>query len=214
MISLMVADDQKLEDKEVLEAFSRHDIQITKQCKTSDEIFSSVKQEMPDIVLMSLSLGGLGAFEAVDHLRMNHPKVGIVIMLIHSDGPFPKRLLETGASGFVSKNTDPDDMAEAVSRVQNREKYISPEIAQKIAISLLPGGENSPLDRLSEREMQVMLQLSQGDTALQISSRLALSPKTVSTYKHRVRDKLRVDDTQEIYALAGSHGLVYPISHR
>jgi len=214
MISLMVADDQKLEDKEVLEAFSRYDIQIIQQCRTSDEILSGIKQEMPDIVLMSLSLGGLGAFEAVDHLRMNYPKVGIVMMLIHSDGPFPKRLLETGATGFISKNTDPDDMAEAISHVQKREKYISPEIAQKIAISLLPGGENSPLDRLSEREMQVMLQLSQGDTPLQISSRLALSPKTVSTYKHRVRDKLRVDDTQEIYALAGSHGLVYPSPQR
>lgn len=214
MISLMVADNQKLEDKEILDAFSRYDIQITQQCKTSDEILASMKQEVPDIVLMSLSLGGLGAFEAVDHLRMNHPKVGIVMMLIHSDGPFPKRLLETGATGFISKNTDSHDMAEAISAVHRREKYISPEIAQKIAVSLLPGGESSPLDRLSEREMQVMLQLSQGDTPLQISSRLALSPKTVSTYKHRVRDKLRVDDTQEIYALAGKHGLVYPISQR
>jgi two-component system invasion response regulator UvrY len=209
MINLMVADDKSLDDNEVLAAFSRYDIQITQQCKTSDEIMAAVKQETPDIVLMSLALGGLGAFEAIDYLRMNHPKVGIVIMLIHSDGLFPKRLLETGAAGFISQNTDPDDMAEAISCVQKREKYISPEIAQKIAVSLLPGGENSPLDRLSEREMQVMLQLSQGDTPLQISSRLALSPKTVSTYKHRVRDKLRVDDTQEIYALAGSHGLVY-----
>jgi two-component system invasion response regulator UvrY len=214
MISLMVADDQKLEDQEILEVFSRNDIKIIQQCETSDEIVSAIKQEMPDIVLMSLSLGGLGAFEAIDHLRMNHPKIGIVIMLIHSDGPFPKRLLETGATGFISKNTAPDDMANAIHCVHKREKYISPEIAQKIAVSLLPGGESSPLDRLSEREMQVMLQLSQGDTPLQISSRLALSPKTVSTYKHRVRDKLRVDDTQEIYALAGSHGLIHPASQR
>ena len=209
MINLMIADDRNLDDKEVLAAFSKYDIQVMQKCKTSEEVLAGVKQEKPDIVLMSLALGGLGAFEAIDHLRMNYPKVGIVIMLIHSDGPFPKRLLETGATGFISKNTPPEDMAEAINCVHHREKFISPEIAQKIAVSLLPGGETSPLDRLSEREMQVMLQLSQGDTPLQISSRLALSPKTVSTYKHRVRDKLRVDDTQEIYALAGSHGLVY-----
>lgn len=209
MINLIIADDQNLDDKDVLAAFSRVGIQVTQQCKSSDEILAAVKEEKPDIVLMSLALGGLGAFEAIDHLRMNYPKVGLVIMLIHSDGPFPKRLLETGATGFISKNSSPDDMAEAINAVHRGEKYISPEIAQKIAVSLLPGGETSPLDRLSEREMQVMLQLSQGDTPLQISSRLALSPKTVSTYKHRVRDKLRVDDTQEIYALAGSHGLVY-----
>ncbi len=209
MIKLLVADNKKFEDKEILAAFEDQDIQIAKQVSNSDEVVNAVKADQPDVVLMSLSIGGHGAFEAIDQLRMNHPRVGIVLMLIHSNGPFPRRLLETGASGFVSKNTAANDIADAIVAVKNREKYISPEIAQKIAISLLPGGEVSPLDRLSEREMQVMLQLSQGETPLQISSRLALSPKTVSTYKHRVRDKLRVDDTQEIYALAGSHGLVY-----
>lgn len=209
MINIIVADNKELDDKEVLSAFENNDIRILEQCTTSGDILAAVKTRQPDLVILSLALGGLGSFEAIDQIRMNHPKVGIVIMLIHANGPFPKRLLETGATGFISKNTDSDDVVDAVKHVSKREKYISPEIAQKIAISLLPGGETSPLDRLSEREMQVMLQLSQGDSPLQISSRLALSPKTVSTYKHRVRDKLRVDDTQEIYALAGSHGLVY-----
>ena len=209
MIKLLVADDKKFDNNEVLSAFKTQNIQIVQQCVTSDEVVNAVKADQPDVVLMSLSIGGHGAFEAIDKVRMNFPRVGIVIMLIHSDGPFPRRLLETGAGGFVSKKSSGENIANAVSSVQNGEKYISPEIAQKIAISLLPGGEVSPLDRLSEREMQVMLQLSQGESPLQISSRLALSPKTVSTYKHRVRDKLRVDDTQEIYALAGSHGLVY-----
>ena len=209
MIKLLVADNKNFEDNDILSAFNNHNIQILQQCETSDEVLASVKANRPDVVLMSLSIGGHGAFEAIDQLRMNFPGIGIVVMLIHSDGPFPRRLLETGASGFVSKKTLGENIADAVVAVKAGEKFISPEIAQKIAISLLPGGEVSPLDRLSEREMQVMLQLSQGDSPLQISSRLALSPKTVSTYKHRVRDKLRVDDTQEIYALAGSHGLVY-----
>ncbi len=209
MIKLLVADDKDFDNNEVLSAFKTQNIQIVQQCVTSDEVVNAVKADQPDVVLMSLSIGGHGVFEAIDKVRMNYPRVGIVIMLIHSDGPFPRRLLETGAGGFVSKKTSGENIANAITSVNNSEKYISPEIAQKIAISLLPGGEVSPLDRLSEREMQVMLQLSQGESPLQISSRLALSPKTVSTYKHRVRDKLRLDDTQEIYALAGSHGLVY-----
>lgn len=208
MVNIFIADGQPFEEKDILAEFAAEDIQIRKQCQTSEELVDMVRQEQPDVVLLSLTLGGLGAFEAIDQIRLNFPRVGIVIMLVHSDGPFPKRLLETGASGFVSKHSDPADIAAALQKVNEGEKYISPEIAQKIAISLLPGGEESPLDRLSEREMQVMLQLSQGDSPLLISSRLALSPKTVSTYKHRVRDKLRVDDTQEIYALAGTHGLV------
>ncbi len=208
MVNIFVADGQPFEEKDILAEFAAEGIQIRRHCTTSEELIDAVKQEQPEVVLLSLTLGGLGAFEAIDQIRLNFPRVGIVIMLVHSDGPFPKRLLDTGASGFVSRNTDPADIVTAIVKVKDGEKYISPEIAQKIAISLLPGGDESPLDRLSEREMQVMLQLSQGDSPLQISSRLALSPKTVSTYKHRVRDKLRVDDTQEIFALAGSHGLV------
>ncbi len=208
MINVMLADIKPLTNKAVLDDFAEHDIHLVRHCKTSEEVITAVKDTPPDVVLMSLNLGGLGAFEAMDYLKMNFPRVGIVIHLVHSNGPFAKRLLQTGASGFVSRNTPSHDMVEALLSVKRGEKYISPEIAQKIAISLLPGGETSPLDRLSEREMQVMIQLSQGDSALQISSRLALSPKTVSTYKHRVRDKLRVDDTQEIFALAGLHGLV------
>ncbi len=208
MVNIYIADGQPFEEKDILAEFAAKGIQVRKHCATSEELVDAVRQEQPDVVLLSLTLGGLGAFEAIDQIRLNFPRVGIVIMLVHSDGPFPKRLLDTGASGFVSRNTDPADIVTAITKVNDGEKYISPEIAQKIAISLLPGGDESPLDRLSEREMQVMLQLSQGDSPLQISSRLALSPKTVSTYKHRVRDKLRVDDTQEIFALAGSHGLV------
>ncbi len=209
MIKLMVADNKPLDNPALEAALEANGIQVKYQCSTSDEVLDTVKLDQPDVVLISLALGGLGAFEAIDHLRMNYPRIGLVILLVHSQGPFPKRLLTTGASGFVSRESDPQYVVEAIRKVARSEKYISPEIAQKIAISLLPGGEESPLDRLSEREMQVMLQLSQGDSPQIISSRLALSPKTVSTYKHRVRDKLRVDDTQEIYALAGSHGLVY-----
>lgn len=208
MINVLIADSQGFDDENVLDQFSTSGIHVQRHCSSSDEVLDAVRQEQPQVVLMSLALSGLGAFEAIDQLKLNYPRIGIVIMLYHADGPFPKRLLDTGASGFVSKNSNVEDIIKAISEVQAGKRFFSPELAQKIAVSLLPGGDESPLDRLSEREMQVLLQLSQGDSPLQISTRLALNPKTVSTYKHRVRDKLRVDDTQEIYALAGSHGLV------
>lgn len=208
MIRLLVADKLHELDGQLRIEMETRGIEIVGHCRDSDEVFSAVKSDAPDVVMMAFNLGGLGAFETIDKLRMNYPRISLVIQLVHSDGPFPRRLLETGASGFISRKTDVEDVVSSIHVVSQGEKYISPEIAQKIAISLLPGGETSPLDRLSEREMQVMLQLSQGESPLAISSRLALSPKTVSTYKHRVRDKLRVDDTQEIYNLAGVHGLL------
>ncbi len=208
MIKLLVADKMHEVDSHLLEKFTSQGIEITAYCRDGEDVFAAIKEEKPDVVMMSFNLGGLGAFETIDRLRMNFPRIALMVQLVHSDGPFPKRLLDTGASGFVSRNTVLSEIVTGVQTVSAGKKYISPEIAQKIAISLLPGGESSPLDRLSEREMQVMLQLSQGESPLAISSRLALSPKTVSTYKHRVRDKLRVDDTQEIYNLAGVHGLL------
>lgn len=208
MIRLLVADKLHELDSQLRTELETHGVEVIGHCRDSDEVFAEVKSNSPDVVMLSFNLGGLGAFETIDKLRMNHPRISLVIQLVHSDGPFPRRLLETGASGFISRKTLAEDVVTSIHVVSQGEKYISPEIAQKIAISLLPGGEQSPLDRLSEREMQVMLQLSQGESPLAISSRLALSPKTVSTYKHRVRDKLRVDDTQEIYNLAGVHGLL------
>ncbi|MGV6858758.1 MAG: LuxR C-terminal-related transcriptional regulator [bacterium] len=208
MIKLLVADKLHDIDSGLQDQFTSHGIEIVAHCRDSEEVFAALRKDTPDVVMMSFNLGGLGAFETIDKLRMNYPRISLMVQLVHSDGPFPKRLLETGASGFISRNTMLSDIVSGVHAISGGDKYISPEIAQKIAISLLPGGESSPLDRLSEREMQVMLQLSQGESPLAISSRLALSPKTVSTYKHRVRDKLRVDDTQEIYNLAGVHGLL------
>lgn len=208
MINVIYADSQAFDNPQLAEEFAARGIQVQTECANTDEVLDAVKQQQPDVILVSLALGGLGAFEAITQLKMHYPRIGIVIMMIHSNGLFPKRLLGTGAAGFVTMESNPADIAAAVSTVNAGEKFISPEVAQKIAVSLLPGGKDSPLDRLSEREMQVMLQLSLGESPQHISSRLSLSPKTVSTYKHRVRDKLRVDDTQEIYALAGSHGLV------
>ena len=131
-----------------------------------------------------------------------------MLQTTHGKGPFPRKLLELGARGYVSIDTPDDELLNAIHTLLAGDKYISCDIAQTIALSMLPGGERSPLDRLSGREMQIIMQLSHGDTPQQISSRLALSPKTISTYKHRVREKLSLKDTQEMCALTGEHGLV------
>jgi two-component system invasion response regulator UvrY len=157
--------------------------------------------------MISLGLGGLDALETVRYLTHNHPRLPVVLLTTQGDGPFPKRLLELGARGFISRDSSAEEVERVFLAVLSGEKYISCEIAQKIALSMLPGGEHSPLDRLSEREMQIIMQLSHGESPQQISSRLALSPKTISTYKHRVKDKLSLKDTQEMYILTGKNGL-------
>ena len=178
------------------------------QCLRGEEVLDYMKQdEQPDLIVLSIGLEGLDALETARQLALNHHRVPVLLQTTHGRGPFPKKLLETGARGYVSIDTPDDELLNAIHVLLTGEKYISCDIAQTIALSMLPGGEASPLDRLSGREMQIIMQLSHGDTPQQISSRLALSPKTISTYKHRVREKLSLKDTQEMCALTGEHGL-------
>ena len=178
------------------------------QCSRGEEVLDYMKQDNePDLILLSIGLEGLDALETVRQLSMNYHRIPIMLQTTHGRGPFPRKLLELGARGYVSIDTPDDELLQAIQNLLAGEKYISCDIAQTIALSMLPGGETSPLDRLSGREMQIIMQLSHGDSPQEISSRLALSPKTISTYKHRVREKLSLKDTQEMCALTGDHGL-------
>lgn len=178
------------------------------QCARGEEVLDYMKQDNePDLIVLSIGLEGLDALETVRQLSMNYHRIPIMLQTTHGRGPFPRKLLELGARGYVSIDTPDDELLQAIQTLLAGEKYISCDIAQTIALSMLPGGEISPLDRLSGREMQIIMQLSHGDSPQEISSRLALSPKTISTYKHRVREKLSLKDTQEMCALTGEHGL-------
>jgi len=189
---------------------SETDITNLTQCTSGEDVLDYMKRETPnpDLIMLSIGLEGLDALETARQLTLNYPRVPLMLQTTHGNGPFPRKLLETGARGYISRDTSGDELLTAINTLLAGEKYVACEIAQTIALSMLPGGEASPLDRLSGREMQIIMQLSHGDTPQEISSRLALSPKTISTYKHRVREKLSLKDTQEMCALTGECGLV------
>ena len=206
MIRVLYADERHLEDR-IVEAISNSDIQITGQVITADEVLNNIKKEQPDVLILTPLVGGSGVFEVIDRVRLDYPRIGILFMIYHADGYFPKRLLEIGARGFVTYKTNAIDIIEAIKVVQSGGLFVSSEIAQKLALSLLPTGGFSPFDRLSEREMQIILFLYQRDN-LQDAKCIGLSPKALITYKNRILDKIRVDDFEEVFALARSHGLI------
>lgn len=208
MSEILLADADSNSQQHYTQLLADLDINISAHCSKGEEVIDQLKQATPDLILLSLGLEGLDALETARHLNLNYPRVPVLLQTTHGGGPFPKKLMDLGARGFVSRDTSDDELLKAIHALLAGEKYISCEIAQTIALSLLPGGEPSPLDRLSGREMQIIMQLSHGDTPQQISTRLALSPKTISTYKHRVREKLNLKDTQEMCVLTSEHGLV------
>jgi len=129
------------------------------------------------------------------------------VISVHSQDPYPKRLLEAGASGYLSKSSGAQEVLTAIRTVYAGQPYVAPEVAGQLALASINRTE-SPLDMLTQREMQVMLMLTRGQNAQAISRNLNLSPKTVCTYRYRLYEKLDVRNDVELTHLAIRHGLI------
>lgn len=160
-----------------------------------------------DVVLMDVNMPGIGGIEATHRLSKAWPDVGIIIVTVHDDGPLPKQLLNGGAKGYLTKGNGVDEMVAAIRDVSAGKHYIAKDIAQKLALSVLPG-ETNPIDTLSMRETQVLMMVAQGTRTQQISEILNLSPKTISTYRKRLYEKLNVSSDIEMLHLAMKHGVL------
>lgn len=212
MIRVLVVDDHELVRtgiRRLLEDRSEQaGIAVVGEAASGEEALEKVRDLHPDVVLLDLSMPGIGGLEALRRIRRHDPGVKVIILTVHSQGPLPRRLLEAGAMGYLTKGCHVDEILTAIQRVVQGERHISAEIAQQLALSMLPGGEASPLDRLSERELQILLMLTQGHKPQSISAKLCLSPKTVSTYKSRLQNKLNAHSDADLIRLAMQHGLL------
>jgi two-component system, NarL family, invasion response regulator UvrY len=162
----------------------------------------------PDVILMDVNMPGIGGVEACRRILQRNPKQKIIVLTVHGEQTFPKRMLEIGAKGYLTKECGVDEMLEAIRQVNNGGAYIAPSIAQQLALSLLPGNEHNPIDLLSRREFQVMLMISHGLTNAEISDKLCLSPKTISTYRLRLLEKLGAQNEVDLIKIAVEQGMV------
>jgi two-component system invasion response regulator UvrY len=183
-------------------------IAVFAEAESGEEALKLVRAKRPDVILMDVSMPGIGGLEATRKISQYAPELPIIILTVHTDDPFPSSLLKAGAAGYLDKGCKVDEIVTAIKEVTAGGRYICSAIAQNLALSLLPGHEGSPFDTLSQREMQVMLMLVQGEKVQDISTQLHLSPKTVSTYRYRLFDKLSVRNDAELTRLAMRHGML------
>lgn len=185
-----------------------NDIEVVGEATCGEDAIKMVSQHDLDVVLMDINMPGMGGLEATRKLQSLHPELKVIIVTMHEDDLFAQRLLKAGATGYLTKGAGVDEIIHAIREVRQNRRYISPEIAQQLALAQFPDHEGSPFDTLSERELQVMMLLMDGMKVNEISDKLCLSPKTVSTYRHRLYDKLNVSNDIELTRLAMMHGVI------
>jgi two-component system invasion response regulator UvrY len=215
MINVMLVDDHGLVRDGIKRLLNDVDgITVVAEAETGEQAIRQVRHSPPDVILMDISMPGIGGLEATRKIARVLPGVKIIAVTIHDDEPFPARLLEAGAAGYLTKGCDVREIINAIRLVHAGKQYITPEIAHKLALTLVNKGEKSPIDRLTQRETQVMLMIVKGVSNKEISTRLCLSPKTTSTYRYRLFEKLGVQNDVELTRFAIRHGLIREnISH-
>ena len=209
MIKVAIVDDHELVRTGIMRILGdMSDMEVVAEASSGEEAVQLVRQYQPDVVLMDVNMPGIGGFEATRKLVQMFPSLKVVVVTIHVDDPFPSRMLQAGAMGYLTKGCGVNEIVTAIREVFSGRRYISADVAQHLALKLMPGGEHSPFDSLSPRELQVMLMLTQGTKVQEISDKLCLSPKTVSTYRHRLYDKLGVSSDVALTRLAMRFGVV------
>jgi two-component system invasion response regulator UvrY len=181
---------------------------VVGEARTGEEAVLLAKELMPDVVLMDVQMPGIGGLEATRKIMRHNPDVKILALTIFGHEPYPSRLLHAGAAGYITKGCAIDEMVRAVRTVKSGGRYISSEIAQELALKRFTKAEESPLDILSERELQIMLMITSGQKVQEISAKLCLSPKTVNSYRYRIFEKLGINSDVELTLLSIRLGLV------
>jgi len=209
MISVLLTDDHELVRtgiRRLLEDSKQ--VEIVGEADCGEDSLQLAQSLKPDVILMDVNMPGIGGVEACRRILQRNPKQKIIVLTVHNEHTFPKRLLEIGAKGYLTKDCGVDEMIKAIKQVNSGGSYIASSIAQQLALSLLPGNDVNPIDRLSHREFQVMLMISQGLTNVEISDKLCLSPKTISTYRLRVLEKLNAHNEVDLIKIAVEQGMV------
>lgn len=184
-----------------------HGLHIVAEADTGDAAVKLFVEHAPDVVIMDLSLPGIGGLEAIRRIIQRKHEARILVFSMHEDTVFVEQALQAGARGYITKTSAPNVLVEAVRQVAAGGMYLDPDVAQRLAFQKTRGA-SSPMAGLSTREFEIFCLLAEGETVNEIARRLSLSAKTVANYATQIKIKLDVSSVAEIARLAIRHGFV------
>jgi two-component system invasion response regulator UvrY len=207
MIRVMLVDDHALVRMGFRMLLADAEVEVVAEADTGEQACADYARVRPDVVVMDLSMPGMGGLEAVRRLLAQDPKARILALSAHEDTAHPRRVLRAGALGYLAKRSAPEALIAAVTAVAANRPYIDAHTAQALAVAEVRG-ETSPADALSEREFSVFVQLARGLSVAQIADNLKLSPSTVGTHLFHVKQKLGASNQSELTLVALRWGLI------
>lgn len=213
MIRVVLVDDHALMRtglRMILE--KQPDMEVVGEAEDGEPGLALIKRLQPQVALVDLHMPRLSGIEVTERVRRAKLSTRVVVLTIAGESPFPRRLLEAGASGYLTKGCPAEELVRAIRQVADGRRYLSADVAQQMALGNLANSD-TPFADLSTRELEVAMMLAQGLTAKQIGVRLKLSDKTVATYKYRLFEKLAIDNVVTLAHLATLHGLMDAGTH-
>jgi len=209
-ISIMLVDDHavvRMGFKMLLE--SDTDLKVIAEAENGETAIKYYVEHKPNVVVMDITMPGMGGIEAIERILAKDSSAKILVLSAHEDSVHPKRVLNAGAMGYLTKRSAAEELIKAIRTISTGKKYIEASVAQQMAIQQL-SGDQSPVDVLSEREFEVFMSLARGKTTNEIAESLFLSPRTVGTHLYNIKQKLNANNSAEIALIAMRSGLLEP----
>ena len=178
------------------------------EAEDGTEVLDLIRKQDWDILILDITMPGRSGYDILADLRQQRPDLPILALSMHSEDQFALRVLKAGAAGYVTKGKAPREVISALKKILAGGKYISPSFAERLVLELATGGENPHDDNLSQREVQVLRMIASGNTLTEIAKALSLNVKTISTYRARVLDKLKLTTNSDLIDYALRHGIV------
>ena len=209
MINVVIADDHPIVRAGLKQIITEQtDIAVAGEASNGAELLNLIRRHDYDVILLDLTMPGMDGIDVLKQLKLEKPRLPVVILTIHPESQYALRILKAGASGYLTKASADEELIKAIRKVHQGGKYISTTLAEKIAFALDEDTNKLPHETLSDREYQVLCLIGSGKTVSQIADSLALSVKTVSTYRTRILEKMHLENNAELIHYAVQNGLV------
>jgi len=209
MIRILIADDHAIFREGLKHILSESpDLKVAAEARNGQEVLEKIWSEKYDMVLLDISMPGMSGLEVLKQLKIEKPKLPVLVLSMHPEEQYAVRVLRAGASGYLTKESAPDELITAIRKISQGRKYITSSLAERLAFEMEIDSEKPLHEVLSDREYQVLRIIAAGKTIKQIAEELSLSIKTVSTYRSRIMEKMKMKTNAELMHYAIKHQIL------